>query len=65
MRAGFIQKRCPRCNGNIYLDSDLVGWYEKCLQCSYTRYLETIVEAREKVSRGSLGQARGSTRVDN
>ena len=63
MRGGFIQKRCPKCGGNIYLDMDLYGWYEECLQCSHTRYLETVVEVREKVGKADLGQAEGSARL--
>lgn len=61
MRSGFIQKRCPKCGGNIYLDRDYYGWYEQCLQCSYTVYLEMVVEVGEKVSKGNRGQAEGST----
>jgi len=63
MREGFVQKRCPRCGGNIFLYRDLHGWYEQCLQCSRIRYLDSIVEVREKASKGSLGQAEGSARV--
>jgi predicted nucleic-acid-binding Zn-ribbon protein len=62
MREGFVGKRCPKCGGNIYLDRDYYGWYEQCLQCSHTRYLETVVEVREKVSKGNLGQAEGSAK---
>ena len=61
MRSGFVQKHCPRCGGNIYLDKDYYGWYEQCLQCSHTRYLEAIVETQERVgSKGHLGQSVGS-----
>jgi len=65
MREGFTQKRCPKCGGNIFLDRDLYGWYEQCLQCSHTRYLETIIEIRERVrSKGNLGQAEGSAQLN-
>jgi reverse gyrase len=61
MKSGFVQKRCPKCGGNIYLDRDYSGWYEQCLQCSHTCYLETIVEVHERLSsKGNLGQAEGS-----
>jgi ribosomal protein S27AE len=30
-------KVCPRCGGNMFLDLELDGWYEQCLQCSYCR----------------------------
>ncbi len=34
---------CPRCsNGEIFIDRDLYGWYECCLQCGYSRDLPDI-----------------------
>lgn len=30
-------KSCPRCHGDIHLDSDRFGKYAKCLQCGFTR----------------------------
>jgi hypothetical protein len=56
-------KSCPRCRGDVFLDRDQYGWYEQCLQCSYRRDLEVIVEVREKISQGSLGQAGESAQV--
>ena len=47
MRSGFVQKRCSKCGGNIYLDKDLYGWYEECLQCGFAYDLGGIVDARE------------------
>lgn len=58
MRSGFVRGRCLKCRGNVYLDEGYYGWYEWCLQCSYTRYLEIIAEALGKVSEDNLGQAR-------
>ncbi|RLC63951.1 MAG: hypothetical protein DRI01_04280 [Chloroflexi bacterium] len=60
MREGFTQKRCPKCGGNIFLDRDLYGWYEQCLQCSYTSNLSVIVDVREKNDVSSLVQAGGN-----
>jgi hypothetical protein len=61
MESGFIKgKRCHRCGGNIYLDSDRFGWYEQCLQCSYTCYMDTIIEARDKIGEGTEFQILGS-----
>ena len=28
-------KNCPRCGGDMYIDLELDGWYEQCLQCGY------------------------------
>jgi len=54
MREGFTQQRCPKCGGNIYIGRDLyAGWFEKCLQCSRTWYLESVVEVRDKVNKCS------------
>ncbi|MFC1995752.1 hypothetical protein ACFLVM_02640 [Chloroflexota bacterium] len=41
-------KCCPRCRGDIFLDKDLDGWREKCLQCSYERELKTLEEFMEQ-----------------
>ena len=41
-------KCCPRCQGDVFLDSDLDGWYEKCLQCSYERELKILEEFTER-----------------
>jgi predicted nucleic-acid-binding Zn-ribbon protein len=44
-RGGFVSRsKCPKCGGNVFLDSDLFGWYEGCLQCGYTRNLQKIVK---------------------
>ncbi len=43
-------KGCPKCKGDIFLDRDIDGWYERCLQCGYNRDLESIVEVREQPS---------------
>ena len=28
-------KGCPKCGGDLYLDSDIYGDYLNCLQCGY------------------------------
>ena len=46
MKRGFNNRRCPRCAGNLYIDSNyyvgggVIGWYEQevCLQCGYINY---------------------------
>lgn len=61
MESGFIKKkRCPRCGGNIYVDSDHFGWYEQCLQCGVTLCLDTVVQARDKIGEGTEFQVLGS-----
>ncbi len=39
---------CPRCGGDMFIDSDIDGWHAKCLQCSYRNELKTIVGTKEK-----------------
>ena len=34
-------KSCPKCKGDLFIDWDIDGWYEECLQCSYLRYVKT------------------------
>ena len=37
-------KGCPRCLGDIFVDKDIDGWYEQCLQCSWRRELKSVGE---------------------
>jgi DNA-directed RNA polymerase subunit M/transcription elongation factor TFIIS len=30
-------KKCPKCQGDIFIDQDIDASYEKCLQCGYER----------------------------
>jgi hypothetical protein len=43
LRGGFVKRaKCPKCGGKVYLDSDMYGWYEQCLQCGHTQNLEKV-----------------------
>ncbi|OGN98999.1 MAG: hypothetical protein A2Y89_00215 [Chloroflexi bacterium RBG_13_51_18] len=42
--------RCPKCGGNLYLDSDYIGWYEQCLQCAYMKDLGVVYQTRKKTA---------------
>ena len=33
-------KGCPRCGGDMFVDSDEDGWYEKCMLCSHRAELK-------------------------
>lgn len=35
-------KACSRCSGDLFIDRDMDGWFEQCLQCSYRRQLKDI-----------------------
>jgi hypothetical protein len=41
-------KGCPKCGGDVRIDHDEYGWFEQCIQCGYTRDLETITAHPEK-----------------
>lgn len=42
--ASWKLKGCPRCDGDIFIDRDLYGWFEQCIQCGYTRDLSNTVK---------------------
>jgi len=44
-----IKQRCPKCGGNLFLYKDLYGWYEQCLQCSYTLSMNVVYKHGVKV----------------
>ena len=37
-------KACPRCGGDIFIDSDMDTWYAQCLQCSHRLEMESFDE---------------------
>ena len=41
-------KGCPKCGGDLFIDYDVNGWYEECLQCGYLHDLKTVLEVREE-----------------
>ena len=53
MKNGFTKRKCPKCGGNLYLDSDyyiegsFISWYEEetCLQCGFTKGMEIPMPA--------------------
>jgi len=51
-------KECPRCGGDIFLDRDLVSWYEQCLQCSYRHDLRSLVDFHEQLAQRKKEPAR-------
>lgn len=42
-------RTCPRCGGILYVDKDIHGWYEQCLQCAYIHDLEAVYETKKTV----------------
>ena len=41
-------KGCPKCGGDLFVDYDVNGWYEQCLQCGYLHDLKTILQVKEE-----------------
>lgn len=41
-------KGCPKCGGDVQLDSDHYGWYEQCIQCGYMRDVPNIDEVKQQ-----------------
>lgn len=54
-------KSCLKCKGDVFLDKDIDGWYEQCLQCSYIQYLDSIFEVGEQRSGGGSKAALSRT----
>jgi hypothetical protein len=53
MKTGFTKRKCPKCGGNLYLDSGyciegrFISWYEEetCLQCGFIYNGEMLPKA--------------------
>jgi hypothetical protein len=41
-------RNCPRCQGDLFIDRDMDGWYEQCLQCGYRRSMKPIAEPKRE-----------------
>ncbi len=41
-------KSCPRCGGDLFIASDMDGWYEQCLQCSHRKDLKNLDEFKKQ-----------------
>jgi len=52
-------KSCPKCAGDLFVDSDMNGWYVECLQCGYLSDLDSMLKDRtEPVNKeGKLARA--------
>ena len=40
---------CPRCGGSLFVDRDMDGWYEQCINCSYRNELKVPVDSALKI----------------
>jgi hypothetical protein len=59
----ILHKGCPRCRGDVMVDSDLYGTFVKCIQCSRTKHVkkESSIEdlTRRRYPRLPSQQSRG------
>jgi len=51
-------RSCSRCDGDIFIDRDLYGWFEQCIQCGYMRDLIDVVELGQQQACGIKGRGR-------
>lgn len=38
---------CPKCQGKIYIERDLHGWFVQCLMCGFYHDLEELAISRD------------------
>lgn len=50
-------KACARCGGDTYIDRDMDGWFEQCLQCSCRRELKDIAQFKKQVVTAAADRA--------
>jgi len=55
----MLFKRCPRCRGDLYVNSDGFGKYVSCLQCGYLKDIpaDTTQSTEVPVTVGPGGSA--------
>lgn len=40
----WIKNGCPRCGGSMFIDNDMDGWYEQCINCSFRQELKDATD---------------------
>ncbi len=53
----LMLKECPRCRGDLCLNSDTYGFYTECIQCGYMKDIETDPRSRRLDTRKAEKQA--------
>ena len=49
---------CPRCGGSLFVEKEVDGWYELCINCAYRRELRDVTNLNEKPVGVKVGEAR-------
>lgn len=52
-------KACPKCKGDVFIEKDMFGWYEQCLQCGHMHDLE-VNDKKERTVTAETAQVRSS-----
>jgi len=50
-------KACSRCGGDVYIDKDIDGWFEQCLQCSYRHELKDLVQFKKQEAMSAIDKS--------
>ncbi len=58
-------RSCPKCGGDMFIDKDIYGWYEKCLQCSHQHDLNDLAEFEKQEARGKMEPVRAGESTPN
>jgi ribosomal protein S27AE len=61
--ANWKLKCCPRCGGDVFMDTDEGDWFAHCLQCGYTGDKKPISESELKMAVGRPLRTGRHTRV--
>ena len=52
-------KNCPRCKDDMFINKDMDGWYEQCLQCSCRYELKELAKFKEQLVLAGGKRAKG------
>jgi hypothetical protein len=54
-------KSCPRCNGDLFVQHEIDGWYEECLSCGIREMFQIWLRQTllGELSNGSISDHKG------
>lgn len=66
MSVAWKLRGCPRCGGDLFINSDMNREYEQCLQCSYARERNNPADSKKQpVSAGAANPKRDKEGGEN
>jgi len=51
-------KSCPRCKGDMHVNTDMYGTYRECLMCGYMVNLREVVKTSAQAQTQTLAKAK-------